>query len=155
MGAVPKMEGTRQVGIRVIQDFSFPRHNAVNERIDYYPVKFSKLDEVAHYVAKHPGCYAAKIDLSSYFRHLPVDPLDWPLLVTVWEFEQGYEPVIDTRMPFGLRHAPEVYCRFSSVAMFAVVRRLRALGLSLGIDVMVSNVVDDWLILAENYRCVR
>ena len=66
------------------------------------------MDEVADYVERNPGCFAAKIDLSNYFRHLPIDPLDWPLLVGVWEFEHGWEPLIDTRMPFGLRHAPEV-----------------------------------------------
>jgi len=122
MGAVPKMDGTTQVGVRVIQNYAYPKLNSVNDFVSYFPVKFSKMDEVADYVERNPGWFAAKFDSSNYFRHLPIDPLDWPLLVGVWEFEHGWEPLIDTRMPFGLRHAPEVCCRFSAVVMFAVVR---------------------------------
>ena len=132
----------------MIQNYAYPRLNAVNDFVSYFPQKFSKMDEVADYVDRNPGCFAAKIDLSSYFRHLPIDPIDWPLLVAVWDFGQGYEPIIDTRMPFGLRHAPEVCCRFSSVVMYAVIKQIRAMGLAVGVDVSVSNVVDDWLILA-------
>jgi hypothetical protein len=148
MGAVPKMDGTTQVGVRVIQNYAYPKLNSVNDFVSYFPVKFSKMDEVADYVERNPDCFAAKIDLSNYFRHLPIDPLDWPLLVGVWEFEHGWEPLIDTRMPFGLRHAPEVCCRFSAVVMFAVVRKVREKGFIVGVHVFIANVVDDWLVLA-------
>ena len=51
-------------------------------------------------------------------------------------------------MPFGLRHAPEVCCRFSAVVMFAVVRKVREKGFIVGLHVFIANVVDDWLVLA-------
>ena len=99
-----------------------------------------------------PIVLAAKINFPSYFRHLPIDPFDWPLLVSVWDFGEGMEPLIDTRMPFGLRHAPEVCCRFSSVVMYAVIKKVRAEGWVMGRDVLIANVVDDWLIMAVQHK---
>ena len=58
-------------------------------------------------------------------------------------------------MPFGLRHAPEVCCRFSGVVLGILRRRLRLKGLRLGVDVQVSNVVDDWLVLASDRSVCR
>ena len=89
------------------------------------------------------------MELSNYyFRHLLIDPLDWPLLVGVWEFEHGSEALIDKRIPFGLRLAPEDCCRFSAVIMLAVVRKVREESLVMGRHVFIANVGDDWLILA-------
>ena len=76
MGAVPKMDGTTQVGVRVIQNHAYPKINSVNDFVSYFPVKFSKMDEVADSVEHNPCCFAAKIDLSNYSRFLPIDPLD-------------------------------------------------------------------------------
>jgi hypothetical protein len=156
MGAVPKMDGTTQVGVRVIQDYSYPPDNSVNDFIDYLPVRYDKVDQAVAFMHKHAGCFAAKIDLSGYFRHIPVDPDDWPLLVAMWDFGNGPVPLIDTRMPFGLRHAPEVCCRLSQVTMHAVQRKLREMGLVMHEDVYVANVVDDWLVLATSQEtCLR
>ena len=101
-GAVLKMDGTTQVDVRAIQTYAYPKLNSVNDFVSYFPVKISKMDEISDYVERNPGCFEAKIYLSNYLRHLP---LDWPLLVGVWEFEHGWEPLIDTRMPFGLHDA--------------------------------------------------
>lgn len=153
MGAIPKMEGTERVGTRIIQDYSFPRGNAINEHIDYLPMQFDKLETAAQYITAHPGCFAAKVDISGFFRHIPTHPCDWPLTTALWEFEQGPTLLVDTRMPFGLRHAPEVCCRISAVVKHTLSRLIKEAGLH-G-QVSVSNVVDDWLILAVRESVCR
>ena len=60
MGDVPKMDGTTEVGVRVIQNYAYPKLNSVNDFVSYFPVKISKMDEVADYVERNPGCFAAK-----------------------------------------------------------------------------------------------
>lgn len=148
MGAVPKLDGTKRVGTRVIQDYSFPRGNAVNDRIDYLPVQFDKLDAAVHYISAYPKCCAAKVDISGFFRNLPIDPTDWPLLVAAWDFGSGPELLIDTRMPFGLRHAPEVCCRFTATVLHTIKSKIAEVGISWATEVLVLNVVDDWLVLS-------
>ena len=81
MGAVPKMDGTTQLGVRVIQNYTYPKLGSMNDFVRYFPVKLSKMEEVADYVERNQGCFIANIDLSNYFRHPPIDPRDWPLLV--------------------------------------------------------------------------
>lgn len=150
MGAVPKLDGTERVGTRIIQDYSFPRGNAVNEHIDFLLMQFDKLETASVFITAHPGCFAAKVDISGFFRHLPADPSDWPLTVALWEIHHEPTLLIDTRMPFGLRHAPEVCCRFSGVVMCTLKRMIKEAGVDWGTQLVVMNVVDDWLVLATS-----
>lgn len=157
MGAVPKMEGSKIAGYRIIQDYSFPRGCSVNDRINYLRMKYDKVDKALEFVAGYPMCWLAKIDIKGFFRHLPMHPNDWALLCSQWDLGEGPELLVDRRMPFGLRHAPEVCCRFSAVVLHALRRVIARRGLSLGVDIQVSNVVDDWLVCArdhDTYLCI-
>jgi hypothetical protein len=84
-----------------------------------------------------------RVDISAFFRHVGSDPGDGPLLVIFWDFGDGPEPVVDTRMPFGLRHSPELCCRLSRAVLGALRRRLRARGIEMGNEYDVFDVVDD------------
>jgi hypothetical protein len=117
MGAVEKLDGPTRVGWRIVHDYSFPKGGAVNDCINYLRLQYDKMDAALAYVARHKGCYMAKIDITAFFRHLPTDPSEWPLLCSLWDFGEGPELLVDTRIPFGLRHAPEVCCRFSAVVL--------------------------------------
>ena len=152
MGAVEKLDGTTRVGWRIVHDYSFPKGGAVNDRINYVRLQYDKMDAALAYVARHPGCYMAKIDVTAFFRHLPTDPSDWPLLCALWDFGDGPELLVDTRMPFGLKHTPEVCCRFSAVVLGMLHKALVALGYRPGLHVHISNVVDDWLVLSNDER---
>ena len=148
IGAVPKFNGTQVCGTRVIDDYSFPPGRSVNDHINYLRLRYDKVDAALAYMHRHPNCYAAKIDIKGFFRHIAIDPYDWPLMGAEWDFGQGPEFLFDTHMPFGLRHAPEGAGRFSAVVLHAVHKLLHGTGISLGEEAFVSVVVDDWLILA-------
>lgn len=147
LGAVHKFDGTRVSGVRVIDDYSFPPGSSVNDHINYVRLRYDKVDHALAFVFRHPGCFAAKVDIKGFFRHVAVDPFDWPLMCALWDFGEGPELLADTHLPFGLRDSPEIACRFSLVVLFAVKRDMRALGIEPGVDAYVSVVVDDWLIL--------
>ena len=70
----------------------------------------------------------------------------------MWNFgeRRGLEPVVDTRVRFGMRHALEICCCLAQAMLRALARRLEACGIALGPRqaALVSNVVDDWLVLA-------
>lgn len=151
LGAVYKYNGTLISGVRVIDDYSFPSGGSVNDRINYLRLRYDKVDNALAFVYRHPGCYAAKIDIKGFFRHIAVDPFDWPLMVALWDFGDGWELLIDTHLPFGLRHSPEIACRVSLTVLFAVRKELRSLGIDPDRDVFISVVVDDWLVLAATH----
>ena len=122
MGAVPKMEGSKIAGYIIIQDFSFPRGCSVNDHINYLRMKYDKVEKALEFVARYTMCWLAKIDIKGFFCHLPMHPNDWALLCSQWDLGEGPELLVDRRMPFGLRHAPEVCCRFSAVVLHALRR---------------------------------
>ena len=148
IGAVPKFNGTQVCGTRVIDDYSFPPGRSVNDHINYLKLRYDKVDNALEYIYQHPGCFAAKIDIKGFFRHIAVDPYDWPLMGAEWDFGTGVEQMFDTHVPFGLRNAPEGAGRFSGVVLHIVHKLLHGSGITLGVEAFVSVVVDDWLILA-------
>ena len=81
----PKRDSTER---RVILDLSFPPGESVNEGIlkDNYlgftaTLKFPKVDNFALRIySLGKNCMMFKIDLSRYFRQLPLDPGDYSLI---------------------------------------------------------------------------
>ena len=73
---------------RVILNLSFPIGNSVNDGIpkDSYlgmaaELTFPKTDEFAFRIfTLGPGCPMFKVDLSRYFRQIPLDPGDYSLM---------------------------------------------------------------------------
>ena len=126
MGAVPKPPAT----VRVIHDLSSPRGGSVNDLQRHWRRSWLCADAIMALL--RPGDWIAKTDVSAYYRHFPVHPAHWPLLaceldgVLLW----------DTRLPFGLRTAPEVADRVTA----ALTRRAHLVG---GVGRMAS-IVDDF-----------
>ena len=95
---------------RVILDLSFPWGEAVNDGIpkDSYmglPTKltFPKTDHFALRIFQlGPGCFIFKIDLSRYFKQIPLDQGDYSLVGYIIEGEIYFDKVL----PMGMRSAP-------------------------------------------------
>ena len=97
---------------RIILDLSFPVGNSVNDGIwkdDYMglPAKltFPKVDDFAfHIFSLGKNCMMFKVDLSRYFRQLPLDPGDYSLIGYVINGEIYFDKVL----PMGMRTAPYI-----------------------------------------------
>ncbi|MEY2838654.1 MAG: hypothetical protein RJB60_953, partial [Pseudomonadota bacterium] len=133
LSVVPKSGGKA----RVVHDFSAPEGGCLNDRIDFLKTRLPQHDAV--FAALKPGMYMAKLDLRAFFRHVPLDPADWCLVGFSWNGRK----LVDTRLNFGQRNAPEVSDRFGQV----IERYLRE-NLN-GIPCQgIFRVSDDWLLLA-------
>ena len=102
----------------IILDLSFPIGNSVNDGIgrDEYlglPAKlsFPKVDDFAlHIYTLGRGCMMFKIDLSRYFRQLPLDPGDYSLIGYVIHGQIYFDKVL----PMGMRSAPYITQRVTN-----------------------------------------
>ena len=107
---------------RVILDLSFPIGEAVNDGIpkDTYmgfmaTLRFPKTDDFAtriFYLGK--GCYIFKIDLSRYFRQIPLDPRDYSLIGYVIDGDIYFDKVI----PMGMRSASYIAQRITNAIAY-------------------------------------
>ena len=79
LAAIPKAGGKA----RVIHDFSAPSGGSLNDHIDFVSHSLPRHEEV--FMALKPGMYMAKVDLTAFFRHIPLDPADWCLMSFEWE----------------------------------------------------------------------
>lgn len=130
LGAVPKGEG-----VRVIHDLSSPRGGSVNDLQRHWRRSWLCADAIMAML--RPGDWIAKTDVSAYYRHFPVHPAHWPLLAC----EVGGVKLWDTRLPFGLRSAPEVADRVTS----ALSRRAVTVG---GVERLAA-IVDDFTFFSQ------
>ena len=103
---------------RVITDLSWPPGRSVNSGIGkeqfmgfVAKLTFPTIDKMARRVAELGNTAKLfKIDLSRYFRQLPLDPFDYSLLCFMWN-EQIW---VDLMAPMGLRSAPYFAQRVSN-----------------------------------------
>ena len=152
MGPYQKIPFTEKVGIsplstrpkktsedrRVILDLSFPLGNAVNDGIpkDSYlgleaKLTFPKVDDLALRIfILGRGCQMFKIDLSRYFRQIPLDPGDYSMLGYVIEGKIYFDKVL----PMGMRSAPYITQRITNAIAY-IHRKLEFL----------LNYVDDFV----------
>lgn len=138
LGAVPKKNGA----VRIIHDCSAPRGESLNDRQSYLYMPWASIDDILRLVT--PGCYMAGIDIQEYYRNFPVHPACWPLQC----FRDAAGTVLlDSRLQFGHRMAPEVASRFS-----AALSRF----LTESCDVDVVAVMDDFtLVKADPAACLK
>ena len=136
MGPYPKIPFKGRVGIsplsttekknsldrRVILDLSFPEEGAVNDGMikDTYlgfpaTLTFPKVDDLALRIY-HIGTKARmfKIDLSRYFRQLPLDPGDYSLI----GYMIGDKFYFDKVLPMGMRTAPYIAQRVTNAIAY-------------------------------------
>ena len=107
---------------RVILDLSFPRGNSVNDGMtkDTYlgfeaKLTFPKVDDFAFriFTLGH-NCMMFKVDLSQYFRQLPLDPGDYSLIGYIIEGEIYFDKVL----PMGMRSAPYIAQRVTNAIAY-------------------------------------
>ena len=111
----PKKNSTER---RVILDLSYPEGAAINDGIqkDYYmglaaKLTFPKVDEFAMRIYQLKGnCSLFKIDLSRYFRQVPLDPGDYSLI----GYMIGEDIYFDKVLPMGMRSAPYIAQRITN-----------------------------------------
>ena len=107
---------------RVILDLSFPIGGAVNSHIpkDSYlgfvaKLTFPKTDDFAFRIFElGKGCCMFKIDLSRYFRQIPLDPGDYSLIGYVIDGQIYFDKVL----PMGMRSAPYIAQRITNAIAF-------------------------------------
>ena len=106
-----KIDGV-QTGWRMIFDLSCPTGASVNDGIPpkYGEISYEPLEKAIKLVAKAGrGAVMMKRDLKAAFRHIPVSPVDYWLLIFQWN-DKFYA---DLFLPFGLRTAPRIFNLFS------------------------------------------
>ena len=130
LGAVPKKNG----GVRIIHDCSYPRGASLNDAQSYLYLPWASIDSILQEVT--PLCWMAGIDIQEYYRNFPVNPVCWPL--QCYRDAEG-QLIVDSRLQFGHRMAPEVAGRFSA----ALQRRLMS-----EFDASVTAVMDDFTIIS-------
>ena len=107
---------------RIILDLSFPIGNAVNDGIpkDSYmgfaaKLTFPKTDEFTFRIFQlGAGCAMFKIDLSRYFRQIPLDPGDYSLIGYIINGEIYFDKVL----PMGMRLAPYIAQRVTNAIAY-------------------------------------
>ena len=107
---------------RIILDLSFPPGQSVNDGIpkDTYlgfqaKLSFPKVDDFAlriHQLGTEAAMF--KIDLSRYFRQLPLDPGDYSLIGYIIEGKIYF----DKMLPMGMRSAPYIAQRVTDVIAY-------------------------------------
>ena len=136
MGPYDKIPFTDNVGIsplstqpkkntterRVILDLSFPIGKAVNDGIpkDTYmgfkaELRFPKTDEFAFRIYQlGQGCLMFKVDLSRYFRQIPLDPGDYSLIGYIVDRCIYFDKVL----PMGMWSAPYIAQRITNAIAY-------------------------------------
>ena len=107
---------------RVILDLSFPIGRSVNDGIqkdDYLgfqaKLTFPSVDDFALRIyTLGKDCFMFKVDLSRYFRQLPLDPGDYSLIGYIIDGEFYFDKVL----PMGLRSAPYVAQRVTNAISY-------------------------------------
>ena len=128
IGLVPKDKGKKT---RLIFHLSYPRTGkSVNSEIpkEYCTVKYPAFDEAIKIcLSAGKGCYMGKSDMSSAFRHVPMKPSEWQLLVMKAENPKDGKTYyfVDKCLPFGSSISCAIFQRFSNAVAFLVKFRTK------------------------------
>jgi len=112
IGLAPKQTNDVQSGWRVIFDLSSPEGISVNDGIpkEYGTLVYETINDAIQLVAQAGrGAVMMKRDLKAAFRHIPINPCDYWLLL----FEWNGQFFVDMFLPFGLRTAPRIFNLFA------------------------------------------
>jgi len=99
---------------RVIHDLSFPRGTSVNDSIlaSLFPAEYERIDAAIALIRQvGPGALLMRIDWASAFQQIMLSPDDWELCGFVFKGQF----FADTRLPFGARSSPGIFCRYSEL----------------------------------------
>ena len=139
LGLTDKSDGSK----RRIHHLSYPAGNpeAINSGIPehYGTIRFRGIEDAIRAVQElGRDCTLIKRDFESAFRHIPVSPIDAPLLGFHWQ-NQFYA---ESFLPFGLRTAPYVFNLFAEVFHWILEQQLQTQNISS----RIIHYLDDFLI---------
>ena len=139
LGAIPKPNTD---DVRIIHDCSMPKGKGVNDYICNDKFSFETLDDAIKMVK--PNAYMAKIDLSSAYRSVNVHPSSYQALGLKWKFngDESFTYMVDTKLCFGARNAPEIFHRLTQSVKRMMIKR--------GFPNLIVYLDDFWL-TAETY----
>jgi len=140
LGLIDKSDG----GKWRIHHLSYPTNTtgSINGRIpeEFGTIAYSSVhDAIQAIQTMGVGSLLVKRDFNSAFPHIPVSPLDSPLLGFQWLGKYYAERFL----PFGLRTAPYLFNLFSEVFHWILGEELRILGL----PARIIHYLDDFLIV--------
>ena len=131
IGLVPKDKGTKT---RLIFHLSYPRKTEPPKSVngntpeDLTHVVYPSFDDAVRLCIKAgKGCTAAKSDMSSAFRHFPINPKFWKYLVMKARNPNDgkWYYFIDKCMPFGASISCSHFQRFSNAIAFLVEQKTK------------------------------
>lgn len=124
--------------IRTLRDLSAPHGKAINNFTwNNSNWHMMSVDHAIHLMRDRANHLMAKVDISNAYRTVPVHPDDHHYL----GFEWLTKYYIDTRLPFGLSNAPEIFVRITNLVRSMLIRR--------GIEAVVV-YVDDFLVFGKS-----
>jgi len=140
LGLTDKSDGSK----RRIHHLSYPAADpsAINHGIpeEYGAITYSGIEEAIRAIQLFgPGCILIKRDFEAACRHIPVSPLDTPLLGFQWQ-KQFYA---ERFLPFGLRTAPYLFNLFAEVFHWTLEAELCQKDL----EAIVIHYLDDFLVI--------
>ena len=112
IGLTPKTLDGTQTGSQTIFDLSSPDGHSVNDGIpkEYRSIVYETIEDAIRLVAQAGrNAMMVKRDLKSAFRHIPINPCDYWLLIFEWQGKY----YVDMFLPFGLRTAPRIFNLFA------------------------------------------
>ena len=140
LGLTDKADGTK----RRIHHLSYPTNtpDSINSQIPelYGTIAYSSIsDAVSAIQHMGKGCLLVKRDFESAFRHIPVSPLDMPLLGFHWQDIYYTEQFL----PFGLRTAPYLFNLFAEIFHWILEDQFH----SKRLPAQIIHYLDDFLII--------
>ena len=143
LGAVVKANGK----LRPITDCSRPDGSAINNYMESTFKSFSYNTVEDAVTLLDPGDFMAVVDISSAYRAVSINPDHVEFQGLSWDFGNGAQYLVDRRLCFGLRCAPNIFDAISTL----IVEVSRARGAH-----RVINYLDDFLIMAPSHdECLR
>ncbi len=136
LGAIPKKNGK----IRLIHDASRPEGHGLNSLVSDCSCSYMDLNDALKFITQ--DCYLAKVDLSSAYRSVKINPSNFQFAGLHWQFTGDHEPTFmyDTKLPFGASKSPSIFQTLTS----AVCRIMK-----FHYGVVVIAYLDDFLIIAD------
>jgi len=140
LGLVDKSNDSK----RRIHHLSYPAHDLsfVNAGIpqQYGTIAYSSVTQAILAIQKFgTGCLMVKRNFECAFRHIPISPLDMPLLGFHWQ-DKFYS---ERFLVFGLRTAPYLFNLFAEVFHWILLQELTTQGL----PVEIVHYLDNFLII--------
>ena len=118
LGVLEKPDG----GIRLIHDCSMPPGQAVNDySTEEWHQRFARVEDAAALITE--GCFMAKVDIQSAYRHVPISKHSQKVTGLKWQFGSKTVYLRDTKLCFGSRMAPGIFHRLTQAVKCMLKRK--------------------------------